>query len=178
MARGGAEREGDTESEVGSGLRAVCAEPDAGLELMSCEIVTKSDVQLTELPGAPPRQGSGVTPLWLPQGERLLGLLQGLQYSPCSWAESTHHFPPPRSLLSGRFPGPCPSRGPFLQTSWLTLGRAIRCPVWAHVLDLSQPEQLIRPDVLGRAPHLIPPSARDLGSCESESQLSRGARGL
>ena len=37
---GGAEREGDTESEAGSRLRAVSPEPDAGLELMNCEIMT------------------------------------------------------------------------------------------------------------------------------------------
>ena len=36
----GAEREGDTESEASSGLRAVSTEPDAGLELMNHEIVT------------------------------------------------------------------------------------------------------------------------------------------
>ena len=42
MSRGGAEREGDTESEAGSGLRAVSTEPDAGLELMNRE--QKSDV--------------------------------------------------------------------------------------------------------------------------------------
>ena len=36
----GAEREGDTESEAGSGLRAVSTEPDAGLELTDREIVT------------------------------------------------------------------------------------------------------------------------------------------
>ena len=40
MNRGGAEREGDTESEAGSRLRAVSTEPDAGLELMDREIVT------------------------------------------------------------------------------------------------------------------------------------------
>ena len=40
MSRGGAEREGDTESEVGFRLRAVSAEPDAGVELMNREIVT------------------------------------------------------------------------------------------------------------------------------------------
>ena len=34
-----AEREADTESEAGSGLRAVGIEPDAGLELTNCEIV-------------------------------------------------------------------------------------------------------------------------------------------
>ena len=31
VRRGGAEREGDTESESGSGLRAVSTEPDTGL---------------------------------------------------------------------------------------------------------------------------------------------------
>ena len=42
---GGAEREGDTESETGSRLRAISPEPDAGLELPDREIVTwlKSD---------------------------------------------------------------------------------------------------------------------------------------
>ena len=40
MSRGGAEREGDTESEAGSRLRAVSIEPDAGLELINREIVT------------------------------------------------------------------------------------------------------------------------------------------
>ena len=34
-SRGGAEREGDTESEAGSRLRAVCTEPDAGLKPMT-----------------------------------------------------------------------------------------------------------------------------------------------
>ena len=38
--RGETEREADTESEAGSRLRAVSAEPDAGLELMNREIVT------------------------------------------------------------------------------------------------------------------------------------------
>ena len=40
MNGGGAEREGDTESEVGSRLRAVGTEPDAGLELTDHEIMT------------------------------------------------------------------------------------------------------------------------------------------
>ena len=45
MNGGGAEREGDTESEIGSRLRAISSEPDVGLELMDREIVTwlKSD---------------------------------------------------------------------------------------------------------------------------------------
>ena len=43
---GGAEREGDTETEAGSWLSAVSTEPDTELELMSHEIMTwpKSDV--------------------------------------------------------------------------------------------------------------------------------------
>ena len=40
MNGGGAEREGDTESETGSRLWAISPEPDAGLELMDREIVT------------------------------------------------------------------------------------------------------------------------------------------
>ena len=40
MSREGAEREGDTESEAGSRLRAVGPEPNAGLELTDCEITT------------------------------------------------------------------------------------------------------------------------------------------
>ena len=46
MSRGGAEREGDTESEAGSRLRAVSTEPDAGLELTNREIVTCAEVGL------------------------------------------------------------------------------------------------------------------------------------
>ena len=44
MRGGGAEREGDTESEAGSGLRAVSTEPDTGLEPMNREIVTRAEV--------------------------------------------------------------------------------------------------------------------------------------
>ena len=40
MNRGGSEREGDTESETGSRLRAVSIEPDVGLELTDREIMT------------------------------------------------------------------------------------------------------------------------------------------
>ena len=40
MNRGGAEGEGDRESETGSRLSAVSPEPDAGLELPDREIVT------------------------------------------------------------------------------------------------------------------------------------------
>ena len=40
MNGGGADREGDTESEAGSRLRAVNTEPIAGLEHMNWEIMT------------------------------------------------------------------------------------------------------------------------------------------
>ena len=40
MSREGAEREGDTQSEAGSSLRAVSTEPDPGLELGNDEIMT------------------------------------------------------------------------------------------------------------------------------------------
>ena len=40
MSGGEAEREGDTESEAGSRLRAVSTDPDAGLEPTDREIVT------------------------------------------------------------------------------------------------------------------------------------------
>ena len=36
----GREREGDTESEAESKLRSVSTEPDAGLELKDCDIIT------------------------------------------------------------------------------------------------------------------------------------------
>ena len=46
---GGAEREGDTKSEAGSRLRAVSTEPDAGLKLTNCKIMTGAEVgYLTE----------------------------------------------------------------------------------------------------------------------------------
>ena len=40
MSRGEAERQGDTESEAGSRLRAVNTEPDAGLKLTDQESTT------------------------------------------------------------------------------------------------------------------------------------------
>ena len=54
MNGGGAEREGDTESEAGSRLRAISSEPDAGPELTDREIMTwlKSDAY----PTVPPRR--------------------------------------------------------------------------------------------------------------------------
>ena len=44
MNGGGAEREGDTESEAASRLWAISPEPDTGLELTNCEIVTWAEV--------------------------------------------------------------------------------------------------------------------------------------
>ena len=44
MSRGGAEREGETESEAGCRLRAVCTEPDTGFKLTNCEIMTWAEV--------------------------------------------------------------------------------------------------------------------------------------
>ena len=44
MNGGGAEREGDTESEAGSRLWAISPEPDAGLKLTDREIVTWAEV--------------------------------------------------------------------------------------------------------------------------------------
>ena len=44
MNGGGAEREGDTESEAGSRLWAISPEPDVGLELTDHEIVTWAEV--------------------------------------------------------------------------------------------------------------------------------------
>ena len=40
MSEGGAEREGDTESEAGSRFQAVSTEPDMGLEPTNREIMT------------------------------------------------------------------------------------------------------------------------------------------
>ena len=44
VSRKGTEREGDTESEAGSGPRAVSTEPDVGLELTNSEITTGADI--------------------------------------------------------------------------------------------------------------------------------------
>ena len=44
MNRGGAEREGDTESEAGSRRWVVSTEPDAGLELTDRGIMTWAEV--------------------------------------------------------------------------------------------------------------------------------------
>ena len=64
VSRRGSEREGDTESEAGSRLWAVSAEPDAGLELTEREIVTWAEVGrltdwATQAPQCAPFQGEG-----------------------------------------------------------------------------------------------------------------------
>ena len=43
-SKGWAEREGDTEPKADPRLRAASTEPDAGLELTNCEIVTQAEV--------------------------------------------------------------------------------------------------------------------------------------
>ena len=40
MSEGGPEKEGVTDSKAGSRLSAVSTEPNTGLELMDCEIMT------------------------------------------------------------------------------------------------------------------------------------------
>ena len=56
MSGGGAESEGDTESEPGSRLRAVGTEPDAGLRLTNPEITTRAEAgRLTTEPPRRPR---------------------------------------------------------------------------------------------------------------------------
>ena len=45
MNGGGSEREGDPESEAGSRLRAVSAEPNLGLKLTNSEIMTLAEAQ-------------------------------------------------------------------------------------------------------------------------------------
>ena len=45
VSGGGAEREGDTESEAGSRLRVISTEPDAGLEPTNLEIMTWAEVR-------------------------------------------------------------------------------------------------------------------------------------
>ena len=44
MSQGGAEREGDTESEAGSRLWAVSTEPDMGLELVNHDLMIWAEV--------------------------------------------------------------------------------------------------------------------------------------
>ena len=44
-SKGGAEREGDTESEAGSRLQAVSTEPKVGLDFTNHEIMTRAEVR-------------------------------------------------------------------------------------------------------------------------------------
>lgn len=84
------------------------------------------------------------------------------------------HSPHPEVCSLGGFQAPVPPAGRFSdQMAHIRSQLATYCPLWAHVLDLSQPEQLIPLDALGRAPCSIPPSAHELGSCRQ----SLGFRG-
>ena len=53
MSRGGTEREGDTESEAGSRLRAVSTEPNAGLEPTDHDLSQNWMLNRMSHPGAP-----------------------------------------------------------------------------------------------------------------------------
>ena len=66
---GGAEGEGDTESEAGSRLRAVSTEPDAGLRFTDHETSEpKLDTQPTKPPRSPRHnQASKSASRWCPQ---------------------------------------------------------------------------------------------------------------
>ena len=44
VSGGGTEREGDTESEAGSRLRAVSTEPNVGFDPMNSDIMTQAEV--------------------------------------------------------------------------------------------------------------------------------------
>ena len=57
MSRGGAEREGDTESEAGSRLPAVSSEPDMGLKLTNRKIKTRAEVRCSTDGATPVLQG-------------------------------------------------------------------------------------------------------------------------
>ena len=67
MSGGGAEREGDTESEAGSGLWAVRTEPDAGLEPTDREIMTWAEAgRLTDWATQAPLIITDFKSLWRP----------------------------------------------------------------------------------------------------------------
>ena len=71
MNGGGAEREGDTESEAGSRLWAISPEPNAGLELTDREIMTWAEVgRLTD---------------WATQAPQFLLFFKNKTISNCSW---------------------------------------------------------------------------------------------
>lgn len=85
----------------------------------------------------------------------------------------------PREVCSwGGFQAPVPPD----QMAHIRSQCATRCPLWEHVLDLSQPEQLIHQDLLGRPPRLITPqlvsieAARPISSFCWERVASRPRR--
>ena len=60
-SRGGADREGDTESEAGCRLWAASTEPDVGPELTNCEIMTWAKVgRLTDWAIQVPHDMAGI----------------------------------------------------------------------------------------------------------------------
>ena len=66
MSRGGAEREGNTESQAGSRLRAVSTELHVGLEFTNHEIMTQAEVSsLTDRATQAPRNPCSFRVLWL-----------------------------------------------------------------------------------------------------------------
>ena len=97
---GGAEREGDTESEAGSSLWAVSTEPEAGLELTNREIMTWAKVgRLTDWATKEPLMCT--TSRNCPQGNI------------CPWAQtSVYRALPYKILLRQNWTQPvCPQQG-------------------------------------------------------------------
>ena len=74
MSTGGAEREGDTASKAGSRLWAVSTEPDAGLELMDCEIMTWAEIQhLTDWATQVPQESHFLCHVEVPHRKQIKG---------------------------------------------------------------------------------------------------------
>ena len=83
----GAEREGDTESEAGSGLWAISPEPDAGLELTDREIMTWAEVgRLTDWATQVPREISVLS-----TNQKFPLLLDLIDYN--IWSNNSHLMP-------------------------------------------------------------------------------------
>ena len=93
---GRAEREGDPESEAGSRLRAVGTGPDAGLEPMNREIVTRAEV------GRLPVRAT----VWENADTHVL--LPSVPASPVQPGTQERRGKPPESLVPGALG--CPSR--------------------------------------------------------------------
>ena len=78
MSGGGSERQGNTESEAGSRVRAVSTEPDAGLEPTNREIMTWAEV--------------GCSTHWATQAPANYILLYGEFYAYCIYKTRTQNF--------------------------------------------------------------------------------------